>query len=342
VAGQNKLLKANEILFKQGDPASVMYIVRKGSLRVFFPKGNEEVTVAMLKDGAVVGEMAFFDDKPRSASVKAAEDTDVTVISKADFDKLLTQVPKWMVTMMQSLVGRLRDTNTRLQALEASQGKAGGAAGGANVGGGVIMPNQKHPFQHVHRAMLLLMLSFAKDGAKDGKDAMLERDQPTKLWKDFSGEDQMIFDKTIEILQRAKFVAIKPNSLKVPSIFFVNRGMLSNFIEYFGKTARGFQPLNPFLSPAALEVFGAMVDEVSSSGYETLSIGMTEFLARQTAKEKDTSKWLKAIAELVPVVPELKVGRNGNDVMVKVLAKEHKLFLSYLRYMQMFNEANLA
>lgn len=336
MAGQNKLLKANEILFKQGDPASVMYIVRKGSLRVFFPKGNEEVTVAMLKDGAVVGEMAFFDDKPRSASVKAAEDTDVTVISKADFDKLLTQVPKWMVTMMQSLVGRLRDTNTRLQALEASQAKTPGA------GGGVIMPNQKHPFQHVHRAMLLLMLSFAKDGAKDGKDLMLEKEHPAKLWKDFSGEDPMVFDKTIEILQRAKFVSIKPNSLKVPAIFFLNRGTLANFIEYFGKTARTFQPLNPFLSPAALEVLSALVDEVASSGYETLGIGMTEFIATQTAKEKDTTKWLKAIAEIVPVVPNLKVSKNGNDVVVKVIAKEHKLYLSYLRTMQMFSEGNLA
>ncbi len=343
MAGQNKLLKANEMLFNIGDPASAMFIVRKGTLRVFFPKGNEEITVATLKDGAIVGEMAFFDDKPRSASVKASEDTDVTVISKSDFDKLLTQVPKWMVTMMQSLVGRLRDTNTRLQSLEAAQAKSAGGTNAptASVGGGLILPHQKHPFQHAHRAMMLLMLSFAKDGAKDGKDSMLERDHPLKLWNDFSGEDVMIFEKTLEILQRAKFVAIKPNSMKVPAIFFPNRGLLANFIEYFGKTARVLQPLNPFLSAAALDLLGALVDEVSSSGYETINVGMTQFLATQAANGKDTTGWLKALGELVPVVPELKIGKNGNDVVAKVIAKDHKLFLSYLRNMKMFVDANL-
>ena len=121
MAGQVRILKEGEILFRSGERADSMYIVRRGALKVYFLKGNEEVQLALLNDGSIVGEMAFFDQKPRSAHVKALTQTEITEITRADFDKLLTQIPKWLVTMLQSLSGRLRTTNEKLAALEKSQ-----------------------------------------------------------------------------------------------------------------------------------------------------------------------------------------------------------------------------
>lgn len=343
MAGQNKVFKANEVLFHIGDPADVMYIVRKGTLRVFFPKGGEEVTVATLKDGAIVGEMAFFDDKPRSASVKAQDDTEVTIITKPDFEKLLTQVPKWIVTMMQSLVGRLRQANERLQTLEASGATPTGAAGSGNKGtGSPILPNQRHAYQHAHRAMKFVMLAFAKDGEKDGKDVLVQKEYAFKLWRELLGEDDDLFEKTLATLQKAKMIALKPNQQRVACIWFVNRGMLMNFIEFFGKTAPLFKPLSPFLSPAALAFFGAMVDEVAGSGYEQLNINVATFLSTQKAKGAEVGEWAKSIPELTAIVPDLKVVKNGQDLLVKIVLKDHKLILAHLRNMALFYEAHLA
>ena len=86
MAGTVRILKDGEILFRSGEKADSMYIVRKGALKVYFLKGNEEVQLALLSDGAIVGEMAFFDQKPRSAHVKALAQSEVTEISRSDFD----------------------------------------------------------------------------------------------------------------------------------------------------------------------------------------------------------------------------------------------------------------
>ncbi len=360
MAGQNRIVKANEVLFNIGDPADAMYIVRKGALRVFFPKGGEEVTVATLKDGAIVGEMAFFDDKPRSASVKAQDDTEVTIISKSDFEKLLTQVPKWIVTMMQSLVGRLRQANERLQTLEAAgaggsgggNGKPSGASsdGGAGAGtaaggkgqGSIILPHQRHPYQHVHRAMKFIMLALAKDGEKEGKDVLVQKEHAAKLWRELLGEDEDLFEKTLVTLQKCKFISMRPNLQRVACIVFLNRGVFLNFVEFFGKVAPVLPPLAPFLSPAALDLFGAMVDEVASSGYEQLSINLATIMSVQKAKGVDVSGWPKGLVELAGVVPDLKITKNGADLVVKVVLKEQKLAYTHLRCMTHFYEAHLA
>jgi CRP-like cAMP-binding protein len=346
VAGQNKVLKANEVLFNIGDHADAMYIVRKGTLRVFFPKGGEEVTVATLKDGAIVGEMAFFDDKPRSASVKAQDDTEVTIISKADFEKLLTQVPKWIVTMMQSLVGRLRQANERLQTLEAAGSQPGGGAPAASAGakgtGSTILPNQKHAYQHAHRALKFIMLALAKDGEKEGKDVLVQKEYPLKLWRELLGEDDGLFEKTLSTLQNAKMVSLKPNQQRIACIWFSNRGLLVNFIEFFGKTAPLFKPLSPFLSPACMEMFAGMVDEVANSGYEQLNINLTTFMGAQKAKGIDVAEWPRAMAELMAVLPDIKVTKSGNDIVVKIVLKDHRLALSHLRCIDLFYQAHLA
>src|SRR5690606_13731094 len=119
---------------------------RKGQLKVFLQKGNEEIPLATLHEGAIVGEMAFIDDKPRSASVRSLVPCELTVITRADFDKLLTQVPKWMVSMLQSLSGRLRTTNEKLQKLEQAQLLASTPAEGSK-----ILPNQRYPYQTILR-----------------------------------------------------------------------------------------------------------------------------------------------------------------------------------------------
>ena len=103
-----------------------MYLVRKGELRVYLEQNGKEVTLVTIGDGGMIGEMALFDQQPRSASVKATKDTEVaTLISLIDFEKLMKQIPKWFVGLMIALSGRLRQTNERLQKLEAGISSTG-------------------------------------------------------------------------------------------------------------------------------------------------------------------------------------------------------------------------
>ena len=84
MAGNVKSIKAGAVLFRAGDPADGMYLVRKGELMVYLEQNGTEVKLANVGAGNMIGEMAFFDKKPRSASVKANEDTEITIITNAD------------------------------------------------------------------------------------------------------------------------------------------------------------------------------------------------------------------------------------------------------------------
>lgn len=343
MAGTNKVVKENEILFKFGDPAECMYIVRKGALKVYFTKGTEEIELAVLKDGAIVGEMAFFDQKPRSASVKAMGPTEVTEITKTDFDKLLQQVPKWVVTMMQSLVTRLRQTNERLQALEATQTSSPSATpgqGSAGAGGALLLPRQQHPFQHVLRALKLILMALSKDGQKEGTAYSLPYDSPKKLWADFSGEDLDLYERIVQVSEQTKFLQKKLDAQKSPILVFTNRGSFAHFLEFFGNLAKGFKPLKPFFSPDAMALINALVETGVSSGYETVNVSFTSVKATYAAKGANTAGWAQAMGELM-VIPDMRIAKVGNDVTVRIIVKDHKITASYLKLIQLYADAKL-
>jgi CRP/FNR family cyclic AMP-dependent transcriptional regulator len=79
-AGGVKTLKKGEILFREGDPSDAMYVIKKGRIAITKAKGTKEIVLAELVPGEMLGEMAFFDDKPRSAGAKASVDAEVIAL----------------------------------------------------------------------------------------------------------------------------------------------------------------------------------------------------------------------------------------------------------------------
>jgi CRP/FNR family cyclic AMP-dependent transcriptional regulator len=66
-----KSVKAGDIVFAQGDSGSSMYIVRSGTVQIYLASVDNAPPVVLkdLRTGEYFGELALFDDKPRSASV---------------------------------------------------------------------------------------------------------------------------------------------------------------------------------------------------------------------------------------------------------------------------------
>ena len=113
-------LAPGEILFSEGDVAKSMYIIQKGQLRLFRPKGKGFVEVAVLRSGEVLGEMAYFDpdSKTRSVSAAAITSVDIIEISFNALDKTMSALNPWFKTLINTLAERLRKTNERVKALE--------------------------------------------------------------------------------------------------------------------------------------------------------------------------------------------------------------------------------
>jgi CRP-like cAMP-binding protein len=70
-AGEVLHVAADEILILQGQESNNFFLLLDGELEVFHPDGPERFTLAICKPGEYVGEYAFMDSVPASASVKA-------------------------------------------------------------------------------------------------------------------------------------------------------------------------------------------------------------------------------------------------------------------------------
>lgn len=62
-----------EVLFRENEPGSVIYIIQSGVVRVSKRVGDQDKTLAMLGPGEFVGEMAILNTKPRTATATVVE-----------------------------------------------------------------------------------------------------------------------------------------------------------------------------------------------------------------------------------------------------------------------------
>ncbi len=110
-----------DVLFREGEPGNSLMIVLDGELvaRVRTPSGTEE-KVARLGPGEVVGEMAFIDAEPRSATVAAAESGPATVLefTRDALGQLYASAPRVAAAIQKNVLldvaRRLRDAGERL------------------------------------------------------------------------------------------------------------------------------------------------------------------------------------------------------------------------------------
>ena len=57
-----KQLKPGDVLFNDGDNAVSLFIIQKGQIRLYKPKGKGFIEIGVLRAGEVIGEMAYFDE----------------------------------------------------------------------------------------------------------------------------------------------------------------------------------------------------------------------------------------------------------------------------------------
>ncbi len=106
-------------VFEQGDKATALYVIGFGTVRVH-RKGSEgdDIPVTTLGTGSHFGEMAFIDEEKRSATVTAAEKTDLIKIRYDKLSSVLEENPaiaiKFFKALSKFLCGRLRVTTNDL------------------------------------------------------------------------------------------------------------------------------------------------------------------------------------------------------------------------------------
>ena len=120
--GQLKIYKPGELLFKEGDPATFTLLVLTGRLQVFLTRGGQDVSLLEAAPGTILGELAVMCGIPRSASIRAIEESLLLQWSAEQFRAMLTRNQLFMERVMgQTLRTLIEKERSLVEALTAAR-----------------------------------------------------------------------------------------------------------------------------------------------------------------------------------------------------------------------------
>lgn len=108
----------DEVVFHRDDPAGHVFLIAAGTVKISVPDDTgHEVLVALQRGGDVFGELALFDDSPRSATVTAITETSALALTRADFVGVLERNPEAMRKMLALLARMVRRSTGHVEDL---------------------------------------------------------------------------------------------------------------------------------------------------------------------------------------------------------------------------------
>lgn len=113
----SKQLPAGTLLFRDGDPGAHMYVIQKGSVRIFTEVGERQKLLAVLGPGDFFGEMALLNQKARTASAEVVEDALLLEIDGKTFGQMLAANREIALRLIQKLAHRLDSANALIDLL---------------------------------------------------------------------------------------------------------------------------------------------------------------------------------------------------------------------------------
>jgi CRP-like cAMP-binding protein len=110
--------RRGEAIVEGGKKANALYIILNGRAHVVATDSRgREAILANLKQGDYVGEMSLIDNQPHSATVRAEVQTDVLVLGRTQFARILPENAAMTYAIMKVLVQRLRQADRKIESL---------------------------------------------------------------------------------------------------------------------------------------------------------------------------------------------------------------------------------
>ena len=108
-----------EIIFREGDPGQVLYLVQAGQVRIYVNglDGSETSVILFGRPGDMFGELAVIDGLPRSATAVALDETLLYTISRESFRLHMQRFPQLALNFMKELTHRVRYNTRQMDSL---------------------------------------------------------------------------------------------------------------------------------------------------------------------------------------------------------------------------------
>jgi CRP/FNR family cyclic AMP-dependent transcriptional regulator len=118
---QARRYSSGEPAVQAGEQNRSLFVVAAGRFEVLVPSPTGPLRATVFEAGDMFGELSFFDNQPRSADVRAIEDSEALIMTPNGFDRLRLAnsrlAVRFVMDLGRILSVRFREYNTRLAAL---------------------------------------------------------------------------------------------------------------------------------------------------------------------------------------------------------------------------------
>lgn len=108
-------IPAGKPIVKEGEAGSSVYIVTRGSVNVYSTIQNKRVDLAVLQPSDFFGEIAFLTGKPRTATVEAAEQSDMLEVAEEDLRDMIQKWPRIKEVLQNYYEERVKSTMEKVK-----------------------------------------------------------------------------------------------------------------------------------------------------------------------------------------------------------------------------------
>ncbi|MDD2804244.1 MAG: Crp/Fnr family transcriptional regulator [Elusimicrobiales bacterium] len=113
-----KIYGPGQMVFAKEDLGNNFFIVKTGRIKIFTTVGGgKKKTFAYLKKGDFFGEMSLLGGRVRSASAQAMEESELFVISRRNFKRLICENPDFSLKLLHTLADRLHKANKEVESM---------------------------------------------------------------------------------------------------------------------------------------------------------------------------------------------------------------------------------
>src|SRR5215831_15532256 len=115
-----------QVLFREGDPADSVFRLLSGSVDILRELDGDPILLGTVGAGQFIGEMGVVENRPRSATARAASAVEVEILAPPEFLDHIASSPRAARELIERLSQRLREADDRIVNDERRSGRAHG------------------------------------------------------------------------------------------------------------------------------------------------------------------------------------------------------------------------
>jgi CRP-like cAMP-binding protein len=109
---QYSSLPANQVVFKEGNKADKLFLVKTGQVLCLKFSKDRLIPVFVARPGDIIGESAMITEKEYTYSAISLSYVDLVAVPDTNFKQVFKQAPEWIEGLMDNMINRFHHTSS--------------------------------------------------------------------------------------------------------------------------------------------------------------------------------------------------------------------------------------